>query len=91
MNDMKTDDKVGINAEKLEKIADIIKAIAHPLRIGILHILGPKGALSVSDICAMMESEQSLTYHHLQQMRLHGILSLRKEGITTIPSRKRLC
>ena len=67
-------------AEKLERIAFILKTIAHPLRLGIIHLLEKNEELSVSDICASMDSEQSLTSHHLQNMKLKGIISGRREG-----------
>ena len=67
-------------AEKLERIAFILKVVAHPLRLAIVHILEQHPELSVSDICTMLNSEQSLTSHHLQNMKLKGILSSRRDG-----------
>ena len=67
-------------AEKLEQIAYILKTIAHPTRLGIVHLLEQHPELSVSTICEMLGSEQSLTSHHLQNMRLKGILSARRKG-----------
>ena len=67
-------------AEKLERIAFILKTVAHPLRLGIVHLLERYQQLSVSEICEMLDSEQSLTSHHLQTMRLKGILSSKRDG-----------
>lgn len=79
-----TDDKTGIisteQVEKLEKIAYILKTVAHPMRLGIVHLLEQHDRLSVSEICEKLGSEQSLTSHHLQNMRLKGILSVKREG-----------
>lgn len=75
-------------AEKLERIAYILKTIAHPLRLGIIHLLEQFPRLSVSDICEKLESEQSLTSHHLQNMKLKGILSVKKEGRNMLYSLK---
>lgn len=66
--------------KKLERIAFILKTVAHPLRLGIIHLLEQYPRLSVSEICEKMDSEQSLTSHHLQNMRLKGILSVKREG-----------
>jgi len=66
--------------EKLERIAYILKTVAHPLRLGIIHLLEQHPRLSVSEICTMLGSEQSLTSHHLQNMRLKGILQVKREG-----------
>ncbi len=67
-------------AEKLERIAFILKTIAHPLRLGVIHLLEQYPRLSVNEICEKLGSEQSLTSHHLQNMRLKGILSVKREG-----------
>lgn len=67
-------------AEKLERIAYILKTIAHPLRLGIIHLLEQYPKLSVSEICEMLGSEQSLTSHHLQNMKLKGILNVKRDG-----------
>ena len=69
-------------AEKLERIAYILKTVAHPMRLGIVHLLEMHPELSVSEICEKLGSEQSLTSHHLQNMRLKGILTHRRDGRT---------
>jgi len=74
--------------EKLERIAYILKTVAHPLRLGIIHILELHPKLSVSQICEMLGSEQSLTSHHLQNMRLKGILSVKRDGRSMMYSLK---
>ena len=75
-------------AEKLERIAYILKTVAHPMRLGIIHLLEQHPKLSVSEICEMLGSEQSLTSHHLQNMRLKGILSVKREGRSMMYSLK---
>ena len=75
-------------AEKLERIAYILKTVAHPMRLGIIHLLEKHPRLSVSEICDMLNSEQSLTSHHLQNMRLKGILAVKKEGRSMLYSLK---
>ncbi len=75
-------------AEKLERIAFILKTVAHPLRLGIVHLLEQHPRLSVSDICTMLGSEQSLTSHHLQNMKLKGLLSVKREGRSMLYSLK---
>ncbi len=69
-----------MNAEKLEKIAHILKTIAHPLRIGVVELLSREKQLSVNQICAYLNTEQSLTSHHLSNMKLKGVLGSSKEG-----------
>lgn len=67
-------------AEKLERIAYILKTIAHPTRLGIIHLLEQYPRLSVTEICEKLGTEQSLTSHHLQNMRLKGLISVKREG-----------
>jgi ArsR family transcriptional regulator len=75
-------------AEKLERIAFILKTVAHPIRLGIIHLLEQHPRLSVSEICTMLNSEQSLTSHHLQNMRVKGILSVKRDGRSMLYSLK---
>lgn len=75
-------------ADKLERIAYILKTVAHPLRLGIVHVLEQHPRLSVTEICEMLGSEQSLTSHHLQNMRLKGLLSVKREGRSMLYSLK---
>ena len=76
------------HAEKLERIAFILKTVAHPLRLGIVHLLEQYPQLSVTQICDMLGSEQSLTSHHLQTMRLKGVLSVKRDGRSMLYSLK---
>ncbi len=69
-----------LNPEKLEKVAFILKTIAHPLRISIISLLVTNDKLCVNDICELLSSEQSLTSHHLSNMKLSGILGSAREG-----------
>jgi ArsR family transcriptional regulator len=80
---MENKEKKAINndmVEKLERTAFILKTVAHPMRLGVIHLLEQHPRLSVSEICEMLDTEQSLTSHHLQNMRLKGILSVKREG-----------
>ena len=66
--------------QKLENVAFVLKTIAHPMRIGIIELLTKNDKLSVNKICEMLGSEQSLTSHHLSNMKFKGILSSEREG-----------
>lgn len=75
-------------SDKLERIAFILKTVAHPIRLGIIRLLEVNESLSVSELCAALDTEQSLTSHHLQNMKLKGILSVRREGRSMLYSLK---
>jgi DNA-binding transcriptional ArsR family regulator len=86
--EQKTGILFGQEAEKLERIAFILKTVAHPMRLGIIHLLEQHPRLSVSEICDKLGSEQSLTSHHLQNMRLKGLLKAKREGRSMMYSLK---
>jgi ArsR family transcriptional regulator len=65
---------------KLEKAAFILKTLSHPLRLCIVDLLSQHERLSVNEICYALDSEQSLTSHHLSNMKLKGILDSEREG-----------
>jgi len=69
-----------LDPEKLERVSFILKTIAHPLRISIISLLVTHDKLCVNDISSMLKSEQSLTSHHLSNMKLSGILGSIREG-----------
>lgn len=68
--------------EKLIKKANILRVIAHPVRLQILQTLGELGSLSVSDINKQIHSdiEQSMLSHHLVKMKTNGVLYSQKKG-----------
>ena len=72
--------KATLNTHKLEKAAFILKTIAHPIRLGIVELLGIHEKLSVNELCEKLGTEQSLTSHHLATMKLKGILFSKREG-----------
>ncbi|MEM7548450.1 MAG: metalloregulator ArsR/SmtB family transcription factor [Bacteroidota bacterium] len=69
-----------IDVRKLEKAAFILKTIAHPMRMGIVELLTYNEKLSVNEICEQLGMEQSLTSHHLSNMKLKGILGSERDG-----------
>jgi len=69
-----------LDIKKVEKVAFILKAIGNPLRIGIIDALRVNDELTVNEISARLEAEQSLVSHNLLNMKLKGILASRREG-----------
>ncbi len=81
-------DTIENTIKKFEKSAYILKTVAHPVRLAIIHLLENDQALSVSEICESLQSEQSLVSHHLINMKLRGILRSTKDGQSVIYSLK---
>jgi ArsR family transcriptional regulator len=67
---------------KLEKVASILKTIAHPVKLEILEILESEEPMDVSTLCDRIGSqcEISMMSHHLTKMKDNGILVSEKRG-----------
>jgi len=69
-----------LDADRLEMAANMLKAIAHPIRIAILkHLEGGK-KLTVTEIHELLGLEQATTSHHLGILKDKGVLCSRREG-----------
>lgn len=71
---------VNMEKEKLEKAAYILKAIAHPARLKIIEVLDRHPELTVTELCAQTDCEQSVMSHHLTNMKLKGLITSRRMG-----------
>jgi DNA-binding transcriptional ArsR family regulator len=69
-----------LSAQKLERMAGRMRAIAHPMRIAIIEMLTEKPMLSVTAIYQNLDIEQAAASHHLNIMKNHGILKSKREG-----------
>ncbi len=72
-----------LKIEQLEAAANMLKAIAHPLRIAILSFLEDGKQMTVSEIHQKLNIEQSTTSHHLGILKDKGVLTSRREGKNT--------
>jgi DNA-binding transcriptional ArsR family regulator len=66
--------------DTLFKNADIIKALADPTRLKIIHLLS-YGELCVCEIFSALEKPQPTISHHLNILKKAGFLEWRKEGV----------
>jgi Predicted transcriptional regulators len=72
-----------LTPEQLENAANMLKAIAHPVRIAILNYLEDGKKLTVTEIYEMLNIEQSTTSHHLGILKDKGVLASKREGKNT--------
>lgn len=72
-----------LSVDQLEKSANMLKAIAHPMRIAILGYLEEGRKLTVTEIHKLLGIEQSTTSHHLGILKDKGVLSSKREGKNT--------
>ena len=73
----------GLTAEQLERAANMLKAIAHPMRIAILEYLENGKTFTVTEIHEYLQIEQSTTSHHLGILKDKGVLGSKREGKNT--------
>lgn len=72
-----------LQPDQLERAANMLKAIAHPMRIAIIGFLEKGDSLSVTQIHEKLGIEQSTTSHHLGILKDKGVLVSRREGKKT--------
>ena len=77
-----------LTSEQLEAAANMLKAIAHPMRIAILRYLEGNNSLTVSEIHEKLGIEQSTTSHHLGILKDKGVLLSKRVGKNTYYSLK---
>jgi len=78
-----------LNPEEIEKAANMMKAISHPMRLAILGHLGEGNQLSVTEIHHLLNIEQSTASHHLGILKDKGILASSRKGKNTLYYLKR--
>jgi DNA-binding transcriptional ArsR family regulator len=71
---------IELSPETLEKAANMLKAIAHPVRILIVQYLEDGKKRTVTEIYKKLGIEQATASHHLVILRDRGVLSSTREG-----------
>jgi ArsR family transcriptional regulator, virulence genes transcriptional regulator len=72
-----------LEPEVLEKAANMLKAVAHPVRIAIVQYLEDGEKRTVTEIHKKLGIEQSTASHHLVILKDRGVLSSKREGKNT--------
>lgn len=72
-----------LNVEQLNEASEMLKAIAHPLRIAIMGLLENSKHLTVTEIHELLSIEQSTTSHHLGILKSKNVLSSKRKGKNT--------
>lgn len=69
------------NYEQYSDMADMLKAIAHPVRLCIIRGLYGKEAFNVSYMQECLALPQSTVSQHLQKLRAAGIIEAKRQGL----------
>ena len=64
--------------EKAARIADVLKAVAHPLRIRIVAILC-RGEQNVNALAEMLGAPQAIVSQQLRILRLHDLVAATRQ------------
>jgi len=72
--------KVTFNQDKLNYSVELMKALAHPLRLRILEYIDSQGTINVNKIYNTLSIEQSITSQHLRTLRMAGVVEAKREG-----------
>ena len=65
--------------DQLRNTAQLLKAIAHPMRLKIIHILLDKN-ISVGELAAECKIPHNIACHHLLLLSTRGILERQRHG-----------
>ena len=68
-----------MNENIAEHAAEILKAVAHPIRLQIVELL-QAGEMCVGDIVDALGGKQAITSQQLNMMKAKGVLSRRRDG-----------
>ncbi len=68
-----------MNTKIAEHVAEVLKAVAHPVRLQIIELLETK-EMCVGDIVDAVGGKQAITSQQLNMMKDKGVLSCRRDG-----------
>ena len=68
-----------MNEKTAEHVAEVLKAVAHPIRLQIVEQL-EAGEMCVGDIVKALGGKQAITSQQLNLMKAKGVLSCRRDG-----------
>jgi ArsR family transcriptional regulator len=68
-----------MNIKTAEYVSEVLKAVAHPVRLQIIEIL-KDGQMCVGDIVKALGGKQAITSQQLNMMKDKGVLSCSRDG-----------
>lgn len=69
-----------LNAEQLEYASDMLKSMAHPIRIALLNALDGGKNHTVTELYEILDIEQAVASHHLSILKNKGIVACKRDG-----------
>ncbi len=69
-----------VNQVNLNKASNLLRAIAHPVRLAIIQYIAANGSTNVNKIYNTLKLEQSITSQHLRVLRTTELVSTTRDG-----------
>ncbi|MGG0256907.1 metalloregulator ArsR/SmtB family transcription factor [Bacillus toyonensis] len=70
-----------MNSSDYERSAEILKILAHPMRLRIVHQLLMKNSLNVSELQSLLDLPQSTVSQHLSKLKLNKTVAYNRKGL----------
>jgi ArsR family transcriptional regulator len=70
-----------MNLEEYNEAAELLKVLAHPVRLCIVKGLLEKGECNVTNMYSCMDAPQSTVSQHIQKLKSAGIIEGRRNGL----------
>ena len=70
--------------QELSRVAEMLKALAHPVRLCIVRGLWQSGGCNVAHMQQCLEAPQSTISQHLAKLRAVGIIEGERNGLEVI-------
>jgi len=80
MNRKRSTIRPGAAPEDLGRVAEALRLLAHPHRLGILRILRARKSAAVHEVSAEIGLAPAATSQHLNAMRRRGLLAAERAG-----------
>ena len=68
-----------MNIQERELAAEVLKALAHPVRLGVIELL-ENGEKTCKELFAQLGCSQSMMSQQLKILNQQGLVSIRREG-----------
>ena len=75
--------KSRLDIDFLETSTEVLRAVAHPIRLAIVDLLSGEERLSVTEIHETLDIEQAVASHHLRILKDKGVVVAQREGKNT--------
>ncbi|PEQ52535.1 ArsR/SmtB family transcription factor [Bacillus cereus] len=66
---------------ELEGVAEVLRVLAHPVRLQIVHQLIKKTSLNVSELQRYLAMPQSTVSQHLGKLKSHKVVAYERKGL----------